>query len=117
VVSLPAASRVERSNRWKKVFQTLETRYPVAKEWRIFMSEKLKHGLKELKDELEQINSENPKLQKLAGDVDTALAQPGDVSRALVHSMQHAAEEFEVHHPQMTAIINNIMNSLSGLGI
>lgn len=81
------------------------------------MSEKLKRGLEDLKTELEQIDSEDPKLKKLAGDVDTALAQSGELSRTLVHSMQNTAEEFEVHHPQLTALINNIMNSLSGLGI
>lgn len=81
------------------------------------MSEKIKRGLKDLKTELEQIDSKDPKLKKLAGDVDAALEQTGEVSHALVHSMQHAAEEFEVHHPRLTAVINNIMNSLSGIGI
>ena len=81
------------------------------------MSEKLKRELEELKNELNQINSEDPKLQKLAGDVDEALAQTGEVSRALAHSLQHTAEEFEMHHPQLTVIINNIMTSLSSLGI
>ncbi len=81
------------------------------------MSEKLKRGLQDLQDELKQIHSDNPKLQKLAGDVDAALEQTGDIPRTLIHSLQHAAEEVEAHHPQLTAIINNIMNSLSGLGI
>lgn len=81
------------------------------------MSENLKRGLEKLKNELGQINSEDPKLQKLAGDVDEALAQTGEVSRALAHSLQHTAEEFEAHHPQLTALINNIMTSLSSLGI
>ena len=81
------------------------------------MSEQLKRGLEELQNELKQINSEDPKLQKLAGDVDAALAQAGEISRSLHHSLQHEAEEFEAHHPQLTAIINNIMTSLSSLGI
>ncbi len=81
------------------------------------MSEQLKHNLEELQNELKQINSDNPKLQKLAGDVDAALDQPGEVSHALIHSMQHTAEELETHHPQLTAIINNVMTSLSSLGI
>jgi len=81
------------------------------------MSENLKHGLEKLKTELGQINSSDPKLQKLAGDVDEALAQTGEVSRALAHSLQHTAEEFEVQHPQLTALINNVMTSLSSLGI
>jgi len=81
------------------------------------MSEQLKHGLEQLQNELKQINSDDPKIRKLAGDVDEALAQAGEVSQALHHSLQGAAEEFEAHHPQLTAIINNMMNSLSGLGI
>ncbi|MBC8207142.1 MAG: DUF4404 family protein [Kiritimatiellales bacterium] len=81
------------------------------------MSEKVKRELEELQNELKQINSEDPKLQKLAGDVDAALAQTGEISRTLHNSLQHTAEEFETHHPQLTAIINNIMTSLSSLGI
>ena len=81
------------------------------------MSEKIKRELEDLKTELEQIGSEDPKLQKLVGELDSALAQPEEVPQNLIHSMQHAAEEFEVHHPQLTALINNIMNSLSGIGI
>jgi len=81
------------------------------------MSEQLKHGLEKLHAELKQINSDNPKIRKLADDVDEALAQAGEVSPALHRSLQSAAEEFETHHPQLTAIINNLMNSLSGLGI
>jgi ABC-type transporter Mla subunit MlaD len=45
------------------------------------------------------------------------LDETGDVSRALVQSLQSTAEEFEARHPQLTAIINNVMTSLSGLGI
>lgn len=81
------------------------------------MSDKLKRNLEELQNELKQINSKNPKLQKLASDVDAALEQPGEVSTALIHSLQHTTKEFEVNHPQLTAIINNIMTSLSSLGI
>jgi len=81
------------------------------------MSDKLKKELQELKNELEDLKSADPKLQKLAGDVDEVLAQTEDVSRELYNSLQQTAEEFEVQHPQLTAIINNIMTSLSSLGI
>ena len=81
------------------------------------MSEQLKKELRELQEELKQIKSGEPRLQKLAGDIDDVLDETTDVSRALVQSMQNTAEEFEIRHPQLTAMINNIMNSLSGLGI
>ena len=81
------------------------------------MSDQLKKELKERKEELKQINSGEPSLQKLAGDVDDVLNETGDVSKALVHSLQQTAEEFEARHPQLTAAINNVMTSLSNLGI
>ncbi len=81
------------------------------------MSEKLKRSLEDLQNELKRINSEDPKLQKLAGDVNEALSQTGELSRTLHHSLQHVTEEFETRHPQLTALINNVMNSLSNIGI
>jgi DNA repair ATPase RecN len=81
------------------------------------MSEKLKHDLEELKGELKQIDSGDPSLEKLARDVDEALAQTGEATRALALSLQHTAEEFEAKHPQLTAVINNVMTSLSNIGI
>jgi DNA repair ATPase RecN len=81
------------------------------------MSEKLKQNLEELQTELKKIGSENPNLKKLSGEVDHALEQTGEVSRTLVHALQYAAEEFETKHPQLTAVINNVMTSLSNIGI
>jgi len=81
------------------------------------MSEQLKKELQELKEELKQIQSSEPSLKKLASDLDGVLDETGDVSKALIHSLQNTAEEFEVQHPKLTAIINNVMTSLSGLGI
>lgn len=81
------------------------------------MTEKLKQNLEELKSELKTLNSEDPKLQKLATDIDDALAETPEVSESLVQTLQHTAEEFEVNHPQLTAIINNVMTSLSNIGI
>jgi DNA repair ATPase RecN len=98
--------------------QPLETVYStIRKTGGFIMSEQLKHKLEELQNELKQIHSDDPKLQKLAGDVDAVLKQTGEVSSALLHSLQHTAEELEVNHPQLTAIINNITTSLSSLGI
>jgi len=81
------------------------------------MSDKLKHGLNELHRELKRIDSEDPKLIKLANDVEEAMSQTGEVSRALQHSLQRSAEEFETHHPQLTTLINNVTTALSNIGI
>lgn len=80
------------------------------------MSEELKRDLEKLHDELKQLDSDEPKLQKLADEVQTALKESiEDVP--LVDSLRDAAESFEARHPQLTAIINNVMNSLSNIGI
>jgi DNA repair ATPase RecN len=84
---------------------------------RIAMSDKLKHGLEELKNELNLLDSNDPKVKKLVSDVDEALNQTTEAAHALADSLQHVAEEFEVNHPQLTAIINNVMTSLSNIGI
>jgi ABC-type transporter Mla subunit MlaD len=81
------------------------------------MSEKLKNGLEDLKGELNRMNSTDPALKKLAEDVDAALAHTGEATRILTQSLQQVTEEFEANHPQLTAIINNVMTSLSNIGI
>ena len=80
------------------------------------MSDKLKRALEELHDELSQIGGDDPKLQKLADDVQHALNESVE-ELPLVDSLRDAAETFEVRHPQLTALINNVMNSLSNIGI
>ena len=81
------------------------------------MSEHLKQGLEELQTELKRIDSESPTLQKLAGEVTQAMEQPEEVSHTLLFSLQQTTEEFEVNHPELTALANNVMTSLSALGI
>jgi len=80
------------------------------------MSDKLKQALEELQDELKQIGSVEPKLQKLADDVQIALKERVETV-PLVDSLRDAAETFEARHPKLTALINNVMSSLSNIGI
>ena len=80
------------------------------------MSDKLKQALKELHDELQKLGSGEPKLQKLAEEVQAALHEHGE-DVPLVDSLRDAAETFETRHPQLTALANNVMNSLSNIGI
>lgn len=81
------------------------------------MRDKLKQNLEELRNELKKTDSDHPALNKLAGEVDHAIDQTDEISRTLAQSLRHAAEEFETRHPQLTAAINNVMTSLSNLGI
>lgn len=80
------------------------------------MSDKLNRALEELQDELKQIGGDDPKLQKLAENVQHALDESND-DLPLVEDLKEATELFETRHPQLTAIINNVMNSLSNIGI
>ena len=82
----------------------------------IIMSDKLKQALEDLQNELKQIGSDDPKLQKLERDVQRTLKESAE-ALPLVDSLRDAAETFEVRHPKLTAIINNVMNSLSNIGI
>lgn len=81
------------------------------------MSDKLKQHLEELRNELKKTGTDHPTLEKLAGEVDRAIEQTGELSRTFTQSLQHTAEEFETRHPQLTAVINNVMTSLSNIGI
>jgi hypothetical protein len=80
------------------------------------MSDKLKQALEELQDELKQIGGDDPKLQRLAGHVHDTLKESAE-DIPLIDSLRDAAETFEAHHPQLTAMINNVMSSLSNIGI
>lgn len=81
------------------------------------MGDKLQRDLEELQGELQRIDSKDPQLQELADELSATIAQTDGLSRSVLHSLQRAAEAFEVHHPKITALINQIMTSLSGLGI
>lgn len=79
--------------------------------------EKLKQGMKDLQNELKRIHDGDPKLLKLSSELDEAISGTGEVSRELYDAMKHTAKAFEARHPQLTALVNNVMNSLSNLGI
>ncbi len=80
------------------------------------MNKKLQRALEELNAELKQIDSGDTKLQKLTCDVQTALKESSDAA-PLVESLRDTTETFEARHPQLTALINNVMSSLSNIGI
>lgn len=79
------------------------------------MNEKLKQSLEELRDELKRVGTDDPKLKSLQEKTDRALKAGEHLP--LVEELKEATERFEARHPQLTAVMNNVMNSLSNLGI
>lgn len=78
----------------------------------------LEQLLTRLRDELATLEREgaapNPRLDQLIADVQSQLAEPDET---LIDELKHRVETFEVEHPRLTSILNDIMVTLSNLGI
>ncbi|MDD3276182.1 MAG: DUF4404 family protein [Kiritimatiellales bacterium] len=79
------------------------------------MNDQLKRTLEELHKELRRLGPDNPELQILQEK--TAATLESGEHLPIVEELQDAAEAFEVRHPDLTALINNVLSALSGLGI
>lgn len=78
----------------------------------------IKKSLAELKSELENTPKETgPLEEKLEQAKDGLERYTPEALQELVQTLQYEAKEFEAGHPRITALINNIMTSLSNLGI
>ncbi|MEJ2760217.1 MAG: DUF4404 family protein [Gammaproteobacteria bacterium] len=85
---------------------------------------------KDLQDKLEQLRAEIDKvaaedtrarerLDALLGDVEKAIDSESEeeVDDNLVENIRDAISQFETAHPRATAILNDIMVTLSNMGI
>lgn len=79
------------------------------------MNSRQKHALNELHDKLAEMGSDHPEL--LALQKKTARALESGEHLPIVEELKGSAKKFEVRHPDLTALINNLLNALSGLGI
>jgi len=79
------------------------------------MSDKLKLALEELREELRRIGPDHPELQALHRK--TVRAIESGEHPPLVSPLRAAAKAFEVRHPKLTALINDVLTSFSNLGI
>ena len=78
----------------------------------------LKGGIEELKKELEQTPKETSHLEELLEHAREGIEQyTPDAVQELIHTLQREAEEFEIDHPRIAALVNQVMTSLSNLGI
>jgi hypothetical protein len=79
------------------------------------MNDTLKQALEELRDELRRLGPDNPELRTLQGK--TAYALESGEHLPIIEELQEAVKKFEVRHPDLTALMNNVLNALSNLGI
>jgi len=87
----------------------------------------LKNLLTELRDKLAELpkSDEESKesLEVLKKDIDRALRQlehseAGELDHESLRArLREAIDRFEVIHPTLTAVINNILNTLAGSGV
>ncbi|WP_372807983.1 DUF4404 family protein [Pontiella sp.] len=80
---------------------------------------------KEIKKTIEELKGELQKTEQDTGPFEEILhnAQEGlerytpEAVQELADALKREAAEFEVEHPRITALINNVMTHLSNLGI
>lgn len=85
---------------------------------------RLEESLERLRHELESLDADasdprdTKRLRALIDDVESQLdALEGDEDGSLVDGLRAQVEQFEVEHPRVTAILNDIMVTLSNMGI
>lgn len=84
--------------------------------------QELQNILIELKQELAASqfvkSSSEPELKKLIDQIEKVIAEDEIVmTQALNEPLNDAVRRFEGSHPQLTAILNNIISALSNMGI
>ena len=78
----------------------------------------IKKQIGELKSELEQTPKETGFLEEKLEQAREGIERyTPEALQELGEILQREAEEFEVEHPRITALINQVMTALSNLGI
>ena len=78
----------------------------------------IQKNIDELKTELERTPKETSQFEELLDRAKDGIERyTPETVQDLVQDLQKEAKELEVEHPQITALINQVMTSLSNLGI
>ncbi len=82
------------------------------------MPQNVKKSIEDLKLELEQTPKETTAFEEMLEAAKNGVERfTPEAVQELVQILQRESKEFEVEHPRITALINNVMISLSNLGI
>ena len=85
--------------------------------------DKVREYLVDLRTEINrlEVNDESTKerLNNLTSEIEHLLENPDDTTRklALVQNLQMHTKQFEIDHPGVTSVLNQIMVTLSNMGI
>jgi len=78
----------------------------------------IRKNIDDLKSELERTPKETSQFEELLERTKDGIERyTPETLQGLVQDLQQEAKEFEVEHPRITALINQVMTSLSNLGI
>ena len=78
----------------------------------------VKESIGELKSELEKTPKETGTFEETLHNAQVGLEKyTPEAVQELTDTLKKEATEFEMEHPSITALINNVMTSLSNLGI
>ena len=78
----------------------------------------VKTRIGELKSELEQTPKETGTLEEMLEQAREGIERyTPEAVQELAATLQREADEFEVEHPRITALINQVTTALSNLGI
>lgn len=78
----------------------------------------VKKSISELKTELQQLPKETDALEQKLDQIHDSIEQyTPEVIKDFVSYLDDETKEFEVEHPQITALLNQVMTALSNIGI
>ncbi len=87
------------------------------------MNEKLQETLKALREEIDNLSIEEKeskaRLEELVEKLELKLERPEDTihHQSLTDGLSESLTYFEVSHPRITGVLNEIMMTLSNMGI
>ena len=77
-----------------------------------------KGSIDDLKRELEQTPKETGHLEELLEQAKEGIERyTPEAVQDFIQTLQREADEFEIDHPRITALVSQVMTSLSNLGI
>ena len=81
----------------------------------------LHENLNRLRAEINQLAADKvesrEKLNKLIGELEAKMENPDEDDERLIDNLKDAIKHFEAEHPRATTILNDIMVTLSNMGI